>query len=55
MNNRNVARAVRISLIAAGAVGAGLYGMAGTAQEQLQEIVVTGSRIARWATGAGSC
>ena len=47
MNNRNVARAVRISLIAAGAVGAGLYGMAGTAQEQLQEIVVTGSRIAR--------
>jgi iron complex outermembrane receptor protein len=47
MNNRNVARAVRITLIAAGAVGAGLYGVAGAAQEQLQEVIVTGSRIAR--------
>jgi outer membrane receptor protein involved in Fe transport len=47
MNNRNVARAVRITLIAAGAVGAGLYGTASIAQEQLQEVIVTGSRIAR--------
>lgn len=45
MANRNVARAVRLALVTAGALGAGLYGMTGAAQEQLQEIVVTGSRI----------
>ena len=46
MSNRNVARAVRSVLITAGALSAGLYGPVGTAQERLDEIVVTGSRIA---------
>ena len=47
MSNRNVARAVRSVLVTAGALSAGLYGAAGVAQEQLDEIVVTGSRIIR--------
>ncbi len=47
MANRNVANAVRVALVTAGAVSAGLYGVVGAAQEQLTEIVVTGSRIKR--------
>ncbi len=47
MANRKLARAVRLALVTAGALGAGLYGVTGAAQEQLQEIVVTGSRIAQ--------
>lgn len=47
MTNRNVARAVRVVLVTAGALSAGLYGATSTAQEALEEIVVTGSRIAR--------
>lgn len=47
MANRNVTQAVKLALISAGAVTAGLYGVVGSAQEQLSEIVVTGSRIAR--------
>lgn len=46
MANRNVARAVRVALFTAGAVGAGLYGATSTAQESLEEIVITGTRIA---------
>jgi outer membrane receptor protein involved in Fe transport len=45
MNNRNVAQAVRLALVTAGAVGAGLYGATSVAQEKLEEIIVTGSRI----------
>ena len=45
MANRNVARAVRVALVSAGAMSAGLYGAAGAAQEQMEEIVVTGTRI----------
>ena len=45
MANRNVARAVRVALVSAGAFSAGLYGAAGAAQEQMEEIVVTGTRI----------
>ncbi len=47
MANRNVAHAVRVALITAGAASAGLYGATSAAQEQLEEIVVTGSRIVR--------
>jgi len=47
MANRKLARAVRLALLSAGALGAGVYGAVGAAQEQLQEIVITGSRIAR--------
>jgi len=47
MANRNVARAVRVALVTAGAVSAGVYGATSSAQEQLEEIVVTGSRIMR--------
>ena len=45
MANRNIARAVRVALVSAGAVSAGLYGATGMAQESLEEIVITGSRI----------
>jgi len=45
MANRNVAHAVRAVLVTAGAVGAGLYGATSTAQEALEEIVITGSRV----------
>ncbi len=48
MANRNVARAVRMALFAAGAAGAGIYAPGASAQDpQLEQIVVTGSRIAR--------
>jgi len=46
MANRNVAHAVRVALVTASALSAGLYGATSVAQEQLEEIVVTGSRIA---------
>jgi iron complex outermembrane recepter protein len=46
MSNRKIAHGVRVALMAAGAMGAGLYGATSVAQEQLEEIVVTGSRIA---------
>jgi len=46
MTNRKVTQAVRLALITAGAVGASLYGATSVAQESLEEIVVTGSRIA---------
>ena len=47
MANRKLAHAVRVTLVAAGAASAGLYGATSAAQEQLAEIVVTGSRIVR--------
>ncbi len=48
MANRNVARAVRIALIAAGASSAGFHAPGVLAQDaELEQIVVTGSRIAR--------
>jgi iron complex outermembrane receptor protein len=47
MANRNVARAVRVALITASAASAAMYGSTSAAQEQLGEIVVTGSRIVR--------
>jgi len=48
MANRNVARAVRLALIAAGASSAGFYAPGVIAQDaELEQIVVTGSRIAR--------
>lgn len=47
MSNRKLSHAVRTALITAGALSAGLYGAASAAQERLDEIVVTGSRIAR--------
>lgn len=45
MANRKVMQAVKLSLLAAGTVSAGLYGVVSAAQEQLTEIIVTGSRI----------
>jgi outer membrane receptor protein involved in Fe transport len=46
MANRNIERAVRVALFAAGAAGAGAYSTAAFAQEQeIEQIVVTGSRI----------
>jgi iron complex outermembrane receptor protein len=46
MANRNVARAVRLALVAAGAAAAGMQGTAVYAQDtELEEVVVTGSRI----------
>jgi len=48
MANRNVARAVRLALIAAGAASAGFHAPGVLAQDaELEQIVVTGSRIAR--------
>lgn len=47
MANRKLANAVRMTLVGAGAASAGLYGAVGAAQEQMEEIVVTGSRIVR--------
>jgi outer membrane receptor protein involved in Fe transport len=48
MSTRNVALAVRTALLAAGAAAAGTYGAGVSAQDQeLEQIVVTGSRIAR--------
>jgi iron complex outermembrane recepter protein len=45
MANRKIAHAVRVALMTAGAASAGLYGGAIAAQEPLEEIVVTGTRI----------
>jgi iron complex outermembrane recepter protein len=45
MANRRIAHAVRVALMTAGAASAGLYGGAIAAQEPLEEIVVTGTRI----------
>jgi outer membrane receptor protein involved in Fe transport len=47
MANPTLARAVRMTLVGAGAASAALYGVTSAAQEQLEEIVVTGSRIVR--------
>ncbi len=47
MANRNIAHAVRVALVTAGAVSAGLYGVTSFAQEQLDEVVITGTRIAK--------
>ena len=50
MANRNIERAVRIALLAAGAVSATAYSSGTVAQsagEEIEQIVVTGSRIAR--------
>ena len=48
MANRNVARAVRLALIAAGTASAGVYAPGVLAQDtELEQIVVTGSRIQR--------
>ncbi len=50
MANRKIAHAVRVALLTAGAAsvaGAGLYSPTLAAQEALDEIVVTGSRIAK--------
>jgi len=48
MANRNAARAVRLALIAAGTASVGAYAPGALAQEaELEQIVVTGSRIAR--------
>ncbi|MCU0975831.1 MAG: TonB-dependent receptor [Steroidobacteraceae bacterium] len=47
MANPKLARAVRSTLVSAGAASAALYGVTSAAQEQLEEIVVTGSRIVR--------
>ena len=46
MANRNIQRAVRVALLAAGAAGAGIYAPGSLAQDQeIEQIVVTGSRI----------
>lgn len=48
MTNRSIARAVRLALIAAGTAGAGAFAPGVQAQDaELEQIVVTGSRIAR--------
>lgn len=46
MSNRKIAKAVRIALVTASAASAVLYGATSVAQQALEEIVVTGSRIA---------
>ena len=46
MANRNIQRAVRFALLAAGAAGMGVHASASLAQEtELEQVVVTGSRI----------
>lgn len=46
MANRNIERAVRVVLLAAGAASAGAYAPGGLAQDQeIEQIIVTGSRI----------
>lgn len=47
MANPNIVHAVRVALVTAGAVSAGLYSAMPLAQEVLDEVVVTGSRIER--------
>jgi iron complex outermembrane recepter protein len=45
MANRKVAHAVRVALMTAGAASAGLFGGIAAAQQPIEEIVVTGTRI----------
>jgi len=46
MANRNIERAVRVALLAAGAASVGVYAPSAAAQDQeIEQIVVTGSRI----------
>lgn len=45
MANRKLTNATRAILIAAGATSASLYGVTSAAQQQIEEIIVTGSRI----------
>ncbi len=45
MANPNLKRAVRVALIAASASSAVMYGSASVAQEELEQVIVTGSRI----------
>ena len=50
MANRNIERAVRVALLAAGAVSVGMYSSGALAQEgatpdEVEQIIVTGSRI----------
>ena len=50
MANRNIERAVRIALLAAGTVGVGTYSAGAYAQEgatpdEIEQVIVTGSRI----------
>ncbi len=47
MSKLSIARAVRLALLTAGATGAALATVASRAQDQLEEITVTGSRIIR--------
>jgi iron complex outermembrane receptor protein len=49
MANRNVAVAVRLALVAAGTAGVAMYAPGSVAQdeEEIEQIIVTGSRIAR--------
>ena len=47
MTNRKLSNAVRLTLVTAGAASTGLYSAASGAQAQLEEILVTGSRIVR--------
>jgi len=60
MANRNIERAVRVALLAAGAVSAGAFSSGALAQaaqttgEEIEQIIVTGSRIARPEADAAS-
>lgn len=54
MTNRNLTRAVRLALVTAGAVGASVYSIVSTAQQQIEEVLVTGSRIKRATTESAS-
>ena len=45
MANPNLKRAVRVALLAASASSAVMYGSASVAQEELEQVIVTGSRI----------
>jgi outer membrane receptor protein involved in Fe transport len=45
MSNPNLKRAVRVALLAASASSAVMYGSASVAQEELEQVIVTGSRI----------
>ena len=55
MANRNVAHAVRVALIAAGAVSTAAFAPGVLAQDtELEEVVVTGSRVKRIDTETAS-
>ncbi|HUE88567.1 MAG TPA: TonB-dependent receptor [Vicinamibacterales bacterium] len=45
MANRSIAKAVRIALVTAAAAGGGLYGTMSAAQQEIAEVVVTGTRV----------